>query len=204
VARNQRERIIYATAENAARKGYHATTIADITATARVDSRVFYTHFSDKLDAALAAHQLGAQHAMAVAASAFFGAPAWPERIVQTALAYTQFQAGHPTISHFGLVDVHAIGLPAVERTHSNRAAFAIFLQEGNQHAAEPRSQTAMEAVVAAAFEVVYWLSRDGEGERMTLVAHHIAYVCLAPFLGPSAANELVGAELGAARPNAS
>jgi AcrR family transcriptional regulator len=198
VARNQRERILHATAEVSARNGYHAATIADITAAARVDSRVFYTHFHDKLDAALAAQQLGVQHATAVTASAFFSAAAWPERIRQTTLAYMQFQASHPIISRFGLVDVHAIGRPAIEQIHASHNAFTIFLQEGNRHASQPQSHAAMEAIVSASFEIAYRLSRREETEQMARFSKHLAYLCLAPFLGPAAAEETIDAETSA------
>ena len=192
VARNQRERILHATAEAAVRKGYHETTIADITTVAHVDTRVFYTHFRDKREAALAAQQLGIQHIMGVLASAFVGGAGWPERMWQITLAYLQFQAEHPVISRFGLVDVHAVGLPAIEHVHNGHAAFTIFLGEGNRHAREARSQTAMEAIVAASYEIAYRLARRDEGEQMTRVAPHIAYLCLAPFLGPGAADRLI------------
>ena len=69
--RNQRERIVYATAMEAAEKGYNLTTIADIAGTAGVDRRVFYNHFHDKQQAFLAVHELGIQQIMALSASAF-------------------------------------------------------------------------------------------------------------------------------------
>src|SRR6202046_2858319 len=70
VARNQRERIMYATAKVAAAKGYTVDTIADITEAAGVDRRVFYKHFRDKQQAFLAVHELCIQQIMAVTATA--------------------------------------------------------------------------------------------------------------------------------------
>jgi AcrR family transcriptional regulator len=199
IARNQRERILYAIASLATRKGYHAATIADITATARVDSRVFYLHFRDKQEACLAAYELAFQHTMAVAAGAFFSAESWPERVWQSILAAAQFQASHPTIAHFGLVEAHAVGPSAIERIH-NHAAFTIFLQEGNQYTSEPKSQTAMEAIVAASFEIAYRQFRDGRSELVPHMAYHASYLCLAPFLGPANANAFVEKKIDASR----
>jgi AcrR family transcriptional regulator len=45
IERNQRERILFATAGVASERGYGATTVSDILAAARVDRRVFYAHF---------------------------------------------------------------------------------------------------------------------------------------------------------------
>lgn len=199
LARNQRERILYATAEVAARNGYNATTIAEITASAGVDRRVFNTHFPNKQQAFLAAHELGFQHTMAVAARAFFSVAAWPERAWQGILAGTQFQASYPTITHLTYVQSYAIGEPAIQRIEDSHAAFTIFLQEGNENAAHPQPQSALEAIVAASFEIAYHQSRQGRGAEMPRLAWHGTYLCLAPFLGPEAANAFIDGKLEAA-----
>ncbi len=196
VVRNQRERILYATAEVSAQRGYNATSIAEIVAAAAVDTRVFYSHFKDKQQAFLTAHELGFQHTMAVAAGAFFSSESWPERMWQGILAGTQFQATHPTLTHVLYVQSYAIGAPAVQRIDDTHAAFTIFLQEGNQLAAEPRSQIAMEAIVAASFEIVFAFSREGRGEEMARWSWLMTYLCLAPFLGPEAAARFVDEKL--------
>jgi len=197
VARNQRERILYATAEVSARKGYNAATIADITDGASVDPRVFYRHFRDKQQAFLAAHELGFQHTMAVAAGAFFSVSGWSERIWRSVLARAQFQASHPKLTHVTYVQSYAIGAPAIQRVADTHTAFTIFLQEGNRRTDRAQSQTAMEAIVAASFEIAYHQSRLGLAEQMPRLAYHDAYLCLAPFLGPDGASELLDSKLG-------
>jgi AcrR family transcriptional regulator len=198
VAHNQRERILYATAEVAARYGYNAATIAEITTSAGVDRRGFNGHFPDKQQAFLAAHELGFQHTMAVAARAFFSVATWPERAWQGILAGTQFQASYPTITHLTYVQSYAIGAPAIERIEESHAAFTIFLQEGNQNTPHPQPQSALEAIVAASFEIVYHQSRCGHGEEMPRLAWHLTYLCLAPFLEPDAANAFIDGKLEA------
>ncbi len=196
LTRYQRERIMFATAELATLKGYTATTIADITATARVDRRVFYTHFRDKQQAFLAVHELAVQQTLAVSAGAFFSAAAWPERIWQGLLAASQLQAHHPTIAHIGYVEAHAVGAPAIQRVDDSHAAFLIFLQEGNQYTSEPPSNTAMEAIVATVFEIAYQQTRSGHADRLPRLVYHATYVTLAPFLGAQAVNELIDGKL--------
>lgn len=195
IARNQRERILFATAEVAAAKGYTATTIADIAATARVDKRVFYTHFSDKQQAFLAIHELGSQQTMAIAASGFFSATSWPERIWEGIRATAHFHATYPIIAHIGFVESHAVS-PAVQRVDDSRVAFTIFLQEGSQNASRPLSRTAMEAVAATVFEIAYLQARGGNIREMPRLVSHAAYICLAPFLGPAAAEEFIDGKL--------
>jgi AcrR family transcriptional regulator len=196
IARNQRDRILYATADVAAVKGYNGTTIADITASASVDRRVFYKHFRDKQQAFLAVHELCIQQLMALAASAFFSGATWPERTWEAMRACTQFQATHPVVAHIALVESHAVGVPAIQRIDDSRAAFTIFLQEGNQHTSHPISQTVMEAIGGSVFEICYYQARMGQSDQMPHLACNGAYIVLAPFIGPTAANEFIDEKL--------
>ncbi len=196
IARNQRERILFATAQVAATKGYTVTTIADITSVAGVDRRVFYTHFADKQQAFLAVHEFCVQQLLAVTASAFFSASSWPERAWEAMRAYTQFQSTHSIVAHTALVESHAVGPPAVQRIDDGRAAFAIFFQEGNQFASQPPSRTTMEASLGAIFELFYHQARQGRSDQMSRLNCNGAYIMLAPFLGPAGANEFIDRKL--------
>jgi AcrR family transcriptional regulator len=196
IAANQRERILFATAAEAVAKGYHLTTIADITATAGVDRRVFYNQFTDKEQVFLAVHELCVQQMMAVTASAFFSAGAWPERAWEAVRACTQFQASHSLVTHIALVESHAVGASAIQRIDDNRTAFTIFFQEGNQHREEPASRLAMEATLAALFEIFYQHARSNQSDQMSRLSCNAAYIMMAPFLGPAAANEFIDGKL--------
>jgi AcrR family transcriptional regulator len=196
IARNQRERILYATATQAAAKGYTVTTVADITAAASVDRRVFYKHFADKQQAFLAVHELVIQQLMALSATAFFSGTTWPERVWEAMQASAQFQATHPVISHIALVESHAVGASAIQRIDDSRAAFTIFLQEGNQQRSTPASRTAMEAIGGSVFEICYRLARSGQSDQMSRLTCDATYIVLAPFIGPAAANDFLDEKL--------
>jgi AcrR family transcriptional regulator len=204
VAENQRTRILYATAEAAAAKGYTAMTVADITIAADVDRRVFYKHFRDKQQAFLAIHEIGIQHAMTVAASAFFSAGEWPDRVWEGTRAGVQFEVANPVITHIGYVDSHAVGAPAIQRIDDTRAAFTIFLQEGNGYTSEPLPRLVLEAIAGAVFEVGYQQVRAGHAERVSRLVANSVYLVLAPFLGADAATEFVQAKLRTATAQAS
>jgi AcrR family transcriptional regulator len=196
IARNQRERIMYATAETVVSMGYNRTTIAAIARAAGVDRRIFYKHFRDKQQAFLAVHELAMQQLMAISATAFFSVGEWPERVWEATRASTQFEATHPVITEFGHVQSHAVGAPAIQRIDDARAAFTIFLQEGNQQTGEPASRTEMEAIGGAIFEIAYQQARRGASELLSRLTPHAAYLILAPFMGPGPATEFVEAKL--------
>jgi AcrR family transcriptional regulator len=192
IVRNQHERILYATAEQAAAKGYNVTTVADITASAKVDRRVFYKHFRDKQQAFLAVHELGVQQLMTLSASAFFSQSEWPQRVWAAMQAAAQFQATHPIVAHIALVESHAVGASAIQRIDDHRAAFTIFLQEGNLQAGQPASRAIMEAIGGSVFEICYRVARRGESEQVSRLTRNCAFIVLAPFMGPAAADTFI------------
>jgi AcrR family transcriptional regulator len=196
VARIQRERILYATAETAMSKGYGKTTVMDIARAAKVEKRIFYESFRDKQEAFLAVHELAFQQMMAVCASAFFSRSTWPERIWASLHAGTHFDATHPVLSHIGYVESHAVGVPAIHRVEDSHAAFKIFLHDGFAQAPCPPAGSALDAIAKTVFEVGYTQVRAGRAHALPRMVPLCAYLILTPFIGREAANEFVDAEL--------
>jgi AcrR family transcriptional regulator len=197
IAENHRLRILGAAARLAQQKGYPATTIADITRLARIEGAVFYRHFSDKQEVFSAVHELGFQQVMDVTAKAFFTAADWPLRSWEAVRALTQLLQENPLAAHVGLVEAHAVGPPAVQRIEDSRLAFMFFLQEGllQQPERPPPSRIAMEAIVAASFEILYLaIRRPGKLQIAGMLAP-IAHIWLTPFLGAEQADAFIDAQ---------
>jgi AcrR family transcriptional regulator len=189
-------RILSATAESAAQTGYSATTIAAITARARIHKRVFYRHFHDKRQAFLAVHELALQQSMAVGAAAYFGTEQWPERVWRCLLAGSQFQAAYPAIAHVGLIEAHALGMPAIQRIEETRHAFATLLRADRQSTSPLPGRTVAEAIGAAIFEISHGRVLNHQDKDLPRYAYHATYLALAPFLGVQAANRFVQGKL--------
>src|ERR1700682_2060706 len=130
VAENQRLRIMFAAAQLAQDKGYTATTVGDITKSAGVDGRAFYSQFADKQEAFMAVHELGFREVMSVPAAAFFAGATWPERNWEAGRAFTQFLEQNPIVAHVGFVEAYAVGPGAAQRLEDSHSAFAMLLQE--------------------------------------------------------------------------
>lgn len=200
ISQNHRERILFACIATSAEKSYAATTVADIVAAARVDRRVFYRHFRDKQDAFHATLEHGFQQSIAVTATAFFSAPAWPDRVWEAGLALSQFLAVNPKLARFAFVDAYTIGPSAVRRFEDLRAAYTIFLQEGMQllrPGLPAPTPTALEAIAALIFQTIYQEIRAGRTAQLTAALPYITYLCLAPFLGIEEALRVIDAKLG-------
>lgn len=197
VAENHRARILYAVARLAEEKGYLATTIADITRLARIDGRVFYRLFSDKQEAFAAVHELGFQLVMDVTAKAFFAVEGWPRRSWEAGRALTQLLQENPLIARVGFVEAHAVGSGAVQRIEDSHTAFMFFLQEGLMHrpSSDPPSRIAMEATIAAVFEIIYLQARSAKEPQVAAMLPQIAHIWLSPFLGPCEANVFIDSQ---------
>ena len=199
IAANRRQRILYAAAQLAQSKGYNATTIADITRLAGVDGRTFYATFTSKQDAFMAVHALGAQQVMSVTAGAFFTESSWPERMWAAGRAFTGFLERNPMIAHVGFVEAYAVGPAAAERVEDSHVTFTIFLQEGyQQNPTSKPPRLALEAITTCVFELVYREARSGPQPRVSGRLGAMAFLSLAPFLGPAEANRLIDRKLAA------
>ncbi len=202
IAENQRQRILHAAATLAHEKGYLDTKITDITKLARIDGSAFYRHFSDKQEAFSAVHELGFQQVLDVTAKAFFASEGWPARSWEAARVLTQLLEENPLVAHVGFVEAYAVGPAAVQRIEDSHVAFMFFLQEGLAQRPEstPPSRVAMEAIVAAIFEILYLKVREPGRPRIATMLPHVAHVWLTPFLGVELADEFIDAQMAAER----
>jgi AcrR family transcriptional regulator len=200
VVENQRQRVLFATAEVVSRNGYRAATVAKISRLAGLDGRSFYRLFAGKKEAFMAVQELSFRRTMAVTAGAFFSGGSWPECVWEAGRAFTQFVDQNRTLTHASLIESHAAGPLALKRLEDRARAFTIFLQQGYQH--EPRlnepSPLALEAIAAMSFEIAYRQARSDGNAAVARFLPQLTYVSLAPFLGSTAANAVIDAQLEA------
>jgi AcrR family transcriptional regulator len=190
IARSQRTRIIYGTAEVMMAKGYANATVADIVAAAGVSRDVFYEHFTDKQHAFLEAQQHPTQHIVDTCAAAFFSAGDWPERVWRTFDALIRMIAENPAISHLRLIECYAAGPDAVRRAQEITRSFTIFFEEGYSYRPQARGlpRVCSQAIAGAIFEVIqrHVARRDTAGLARRLP--QLTYIAIAPFMGPDEA----------------
>ncbi len=193
-AEQRRQRVLLALAELASEKGYAAVTVADIGALAGVEVRSFYRLFAGKQEAFTALGEFYFQHMMALAAGAFFGARAWPERVLAAKIALAGCVEQNPALARACFVEAYA-GMPgASARVEQLTRAFTLFLNEGHTHArgAPPYPPAVLEAIAHANFELVYHQARASPAPQMSGVLGHSLHLCLTPFIGPRDAADLI------------
>lgn len=194
-ARNQRARIIQACAELCAERDYEQITVAMLVSAAAISRDVFYEHYTGKLDAFRAAHEAVVQVATSTCASAFFQAgPSWEHRIWSALRTVCELIAAQPAHARLIVVDSFAGGREARRHLEDAMRTATIFLEEGYHRGerAQALPRVCSEAIAGALFEMVYDCVADGRAAEMPRHLGQLAYVVLAPFLGPRDAVALI------------
>jgi len=194
VARSQRTRIIYGTAEVMMTKGFANATVSDIVAAAGVSREVFYEHFTDKLHAFMEAQRYSTQEVLDACAAAYFSAEEWPDRVWKALNMLIGLIVSHPSLSYLRLVECYAAGPAALSRSEDITKSFTVFLEEGFRYRPEAARlpRVCSQAIAGAIFEVVYRHIARGEVAALGQKLPMLAYVVLAPFTGSQEAIRLV------------
>jgi AcrR family transcriptional regulator len=194
VARSQRTRILLATASVTKSKGYASTTVADIVSSAGVAKEAFYRHFSDKEEAFLEAQQHPTQHVLDTLVVAYFSAEQWPERIWRGLRTLLELIAGNPILAHLRLVECYAAGPAAIRRAEDITRSFTIFLEEGYSQREQARElpRLCSQTISGAIFEIIQREVGAGGVAEIPRLLPQLAYISIAPFLGPETAIERV------------
>ena len=186
---HRRQRILDAAVRLAALEGYSSLTVAGIAAAAKVPRSAFYSHFDGKEEALLAAQTEGMQGAMAAAAAEYSPPAPWPARVWRALAAFFTYVAEHPYLARLDFVESYPAGQAMTRRRQQNRAAFALFLEEGY------RQNATAAGLPRICSEAIFGLMRklivEERTERMLSILPAAAYAILAPFLGPREAAAL-------------
>jgi AcrR family transcriptional regulator len=194
VARNQRTRLIHATASVTMAKGYANTTVADIVASAGVAKEAFYRHFRDKEQAFLEAQEHPTRQILDALVLAYFSAEEWHERIWRALRTLLELIAANPVMSHLRLVECYTAGPAAIRRAEEIVHSFTIFLAEGYRTSpqAEGLPRLFSDTVSGAIFELIQHEIVAGRSGEIPARLPQLAYVAIAPFLGPTETIELL------------
>jgi AcrR family transcriptional regulator len=191
------DRIVAATARVIRAEGYERATVAGIVSAARVTRGAFYAHFRGKRDAFLAAQTVALRESIAAAAAEYATGATWPERVWDGLGALLDYMAENPDLAYAGVVEVQAVGEPAILRAEDTRLAYALFLEDGYRQrpVAASLPRICSEAVAGAILGLLRHRIAAGQVRRLPEALPVCAYVALVPFIGPRPATEFVVAK---------
>ena len=186
IIKNQRERIVDATAEIVAEKGLAALTIPDIAKRANVSHQTFYEMYPTKQDAFLGAQKVGLHQALGIAVEAYEAyTDDWPRGVAAGLRALLGYLASEPAHAHLTVVDTFAASPLATEIRDTGLHAFASYLQPGF-HFPVGRSTPAIapEAIAGGIWQVLHHYVEHDIVEQLPCAAPQLTFFTLAPFLG--------------------
>jgi AcrR family transcriptional regulator len=195
IARSQRERLLEAAVRIVARKGYAATTVADLTKEAGISRTTFYEMFEDKEACFLAAYDAAVEPLVRRVTNAFESEDGWPRRARAGLAALLDALAGEPDLARLALVGVSAAGPAAQRRYRIALQRLTPLFDEGRDFAPGGRglpANTSRMAIGAVAGLISDELSENG-AERLPDLLSDLLFATLVPYIGPAAAAREVG-----------
>jgi AcrR family transcriptional regulator len=189
IVKNQRERIVDATAAIVAEKGLANLTIPEIARRANVSHQTFYEMYPTKHDAFLGTQKVGLHQALGVTVDAYEdNKEDWPRGVAAGLRALLGYLASEPAHAHLILVDTFAASPEAIEIRDTSIHAFAAYLQPGYHYASKDGTTVpgvVPEAIAGGIWQVLNFYIEDERTDELPDVAPQLIYAALTPFLGP-------------------
>lgn len=178
----RRDAIIEATIQVIGRKGYRATTVADIIAEAGVARTTFYKHFADKHECFLAAHDLGAERALVTVESGCDGGRPRLERVRAGLGSLVTLLATNPSLARVVVVEAAIAGTEGRRRQLAAIDRLARLLDEDSE-----ASNVALMAV-GAATGLLFDEIQAGRAGDLCKRLPELLFALLVPYVGPTEA----------------
>jgi AcrR family transcriptional regulator len=186
VAHSQRERILNSMAASCAKKGYGATTIADVCERAGVSRATFYELFKDKEDCFHAAMELSLAEAMGRIVAVYSPDKPWATMVRDAAATFLDLLASRPGFARMALVEAPSSGERAFELYASGKRVLQSLLERGRDDPVEEQAipSTAGRAALAAAESLIVGQILAGNTARLPELLPDVVYITTVPYLG--------------------
>ena len=196
-ATEQRERILAATAELVAKRGYHATTVELIVKRAGLARNTFYEHFANREECLLACLDETALRAGERIAAAVHAEGEWPHQVRAALVACLDYLAVEPARVRTFLVESTSAGPAATQRYDDALERLARALRSGRTLAPSgARLPDVLEdSLVGALVWMVHPRFLRGEVSEIPGLLPRMVRFTLAPYIGAERAAEYAGVE---------
>jgi AcrR family transcriptional regulator len=193
VVTHQRERLLAATIELVAKRGYRGTSIDHIVKSARVGYVAFYELFEGKEDCFLAAFERIVEETSEAVEAAVAAETEWPDQICAALDTLLDLIAADPARARVGLVEVQAAGRKAYARYEEAVDRAAPKLRDGRALSVEAAtlSDTLEEAVLGGIAWILHQRLVKGEMENTGALLRETIQIALSPYLGEAEAHRL-------------
>jgi len=190
VKEDQRQRILRATGELVAERGYHAVTVELIVKHARVSFKTFYAHFSNKEECFVELFETVMAEARermqaAVERERKSGAP-WAQQVAAALRALFDVFIADPLIARASIVDAPTVGPVMIDRYQQAMSGLTPLLRQGRElvPSANDLPPTLEDTLAGGLLWSAYQRLIVGEVDRIeTLLPDAVVFV-LRPYVG--------------------
>jgi AcrR family transcriptional regulator len=188
---SRRDRILTAMIRVVGRKGYDATSVADVIAEADTSRTTFYKHFEDKHDCFLVAYDRMVERVFATVVAECEGEQPWLPRVRKGLATLVEIFSREPELARTAVVEVAAAGAEARQRHWNAVARLTEYLDTGRRlesgaELPEHISTMAIGAVSGLIFDELV----AGRTARLPELMPDLLFAMLVPYIGPTAAAE--------------
>ncbi len=196
VSNDQRRRILEATADLVAERGYPEATIEQIVRRAKVGYATFYKHYADKEEAFLALLDAAIERTVYVVEEAYDGeAGPWPDKVGAGLGALLAQVAAHPNVARACLVEAPTAGPEAAARHEAALKRFAPLLRPGRE--LNPRKDQLPASLEETLVGGVLWVIGQrliaGEADQLRALLPETLEFLLRPYVGEDEAAREAG-----------
>lgn len=194
VARDQRRRLIRATAAALDELGFEATTVSAIATRARVSKSDFYRHFDSKDECFAAAYDEAVAHLQECVQSACARRRNWADTVCAGISAVLGRIAADPAEANMLLVEGLRAGPSVYQRYQAAVDSFVPCLRSGGPVAAAPGlfNVATDEAVVGGIASLLSRHVLAGEAASVEKMYPEVAQFALTPYLGVAEARRII------------
>ena len=183
--RDPRERLLQATIETVALRGYERTTVSRILSVAELDDAVFEEHFHDKRDCFWQAlDELFGRGERATLELFGLKLP-WAQRVALGIERLLAALAAEPAHARVLLVETLGAGAEACERRRVALALLGSLMEHGRAQSADAAQLPAQtsEAIVGGVVSILHRRALQGETDELPLLRADLTYFALLPYL---------------------
>ncbi len=186
VSQNQRERMLLATAELVAERGYQKTTIELIAKTSRVALVTFYEHFASKEECFLAAFDESVAAAKEVFAELLGPEQPWQDQISTGLEVFLEMVVKEQARAKLCIVEAQAAGSASLVRYQTMLESVAPKLREGREF--NPRASRLPDGLEVAIAGGIAWLVHQrlvaDDVDELKALLPEMLQVTLTPYIG--------------------
>jgi AcrR family transcriptional regulator len=184
----QRQRILQATGELVAKRGYNDVTVELIVKRAKVSFKTFYKHFRGKEECFLELFDTvmgGAREQIDAALAASAEAP-WPEQVIAAMRALFGVILADPILARATIVEAPTVGPVIIERYERAMKALSPLLRHGRElgPAAAQLPETLEDTLAGGVLWSAYQRLIVGEVDRIEALLPEAIEFVLRPYIG--------------------